>query len=286
MMSTILGDSSDALTALRSPLLLGATIAAGVIAAGLSVFRRGSIRGPKRLSPGETAGSLLGPIGIALCGWALGVLAISALTQAHNPDPSHPPHLSSSAEVVCNGLLDLVVFLLLIGASAVSRPEGIKRLGIGLSRLPFGLVGGLIAIVIVMPLMYYVDGVTEFILDKRHIPHEAHDFLVILKETSAPWLRIAVVLVAGLIAPVTEETFFRGFLQTFFRYSLRSPWAAVCLSAALFALIHPIWTWPQIFFLGVCLGYLYERTGNLWANITLHALFNLASIAVYWNFGK
>ena len=31
---------------------------------------------------------------------------------------------------------------------------------------------------------------------------------------------------------------------------------------------------PPIFLLALCLGYAYERTGNLWTTITMHALFN------------
>ncbi len=58
-------------------------------------------------------------------------------------------------------------------------------------------------------------------------------------------------------------------------------WTAILLTSAMFALVHPKWTWPPIFALSVCLGWLYERTGNLWAPITVHALFNAASTLWY-----
>ncbi len=51
-------------------------------------------------------------------------------------------------------------------------------------------------------------------------------------------------------------------------------WMAILLTSFLFAIIHPLWTAPLIFVLAVCLGYAYERTGNLWAPIVIHALFN------------
>jgi len=57
------------------------------------------------------------------------------------------------------------------------------------------------------------------------------------------------------------------------------------LAAGLFAAVHAWYTWPQIFFLGVCLGYVYERTGNLWATITMHAMFNLTSIYLFVHYG-
>ena len=55
-----------------------------------------------------------------------------------------------------------------------------------------------------------------------------------------------------------------------------------CLLAAsiLFALVHPLPTFPPIFFLSLCLGYVYERTGNLWASIFIHAIFNGSQIAL------
>jgi membrane protease YdiL (CAAX protease family) len=33
--------------------------------------------------------------------------------------------------------------------------------------------------------------------------------------------------------------------------------------------------------LSLCLGYAYERTGNLWAVMTMHAMFNTTSTVLY-----
>jgi membrane protease YdiL (CAAX protease family) len=33
-----------------------------------------------------------------------------------------------------------------------------------------------------------------------------------------------------------------------------------------------------LFLLSMCLGYIYQRTGNLWATITIHAAFNGVSV--------
>ena len=51
-------------------------------------------------------------------------------------------------------------------------------------------------------------------------------------------------------------------------------WVAILLSAALFAALHEPWSIPLIFLLAVALGYLYERTGNLWAAVLAHFGFN------------
>jgi membrane protease YdiL (CAAX protease family) len=50
--------------------------------------------------------------------------------------------------------------------------------------------------------------------------------------------------------------------------------AAALMTAMLFAGVHQPWTWPPIFVLAVCLGIAYERTGNLWVPVVMHASFN------------
>jgi membrane protease YdiL (CAAX protease family) len=51
-------------------------------------------------------------------------------------------------------------------------------------------------------------------------------------------------------------------------------WVAIVLTSGIFAMFHPVWMWAPIFVLSLGLGYVYERTGNLWATITMHCLFN------------
>lgn len=58
-------------------------------------------------------------------------------------------------------------------------------------------------------------------------------------------------------------------------------WLAIVITSVLFAVIHPLWTAPIIFVLSLILGYVYERTGNLWAAVALHAIFNTSSTALY-----
>jgi hypothetical protein len=64
-------------------------------------------------------------------------------------------------------------------------------------------------------------------------------------------------------------------------------WAAVATSSAIFAAIHmePAFLAP-LFVLALGLGYVYERTGNLWVTITAHALFNTAQILLYLAAGR
>ncbi len=58
-------------------------------------------------------------------------------------------------------------------------------------------------------------------------------------------------------------------------------WVAIFITSLGFALLHPSWSWPAIFVLAVGLGYLYERTGNLWAPIIVHLLFNSLQTIIF-----
>jgi membrane protease YdiL (CAAX protease family) len=77
-----------------------------------------------------------------------------------------------------------------------------------------------------------------------------------------------------IIAPIAEEIVFRGYLYKAFRDRFR-PSYAIVLSAALFSAIHlELLAAVPLFVIGVVLAYVYEKTGNLMAPITLHVLNN------------
>jgi membrane protease YdiL (CAAX protease family) len=59
-------------------------------------------------------------------------------------------------------------------------------------------------------------------------------------------------------------------------------WVAILITSLIFALVHDAWSRPAIFVLALGLGYIYERTGKLWASITIHVLFNGFNTLQYW----
>ena len=92
--------------------------------------------------------------------------------------------------------------------------------------------------------------------------------------------RVAVILMAVIVAPVAEEVLFRGyFYGVIRRFGGRIP--ALLTSSLLFAAIHVhLPSFLGLFLLAVILCLLYERTGSLWASITMHAAFNASTIVV------
>lgn len=81
-------------------------------------------------------------------------------------------------------------------------------------------------------------------------------------------------LVTGVLAPVLEETVFRGFLLTSLTRYTSVP-VAVTLSSVAFAACHlSVRDFPQLFALGMVMGFVYARSRNLMSNIVIHGAWN------------
>jgi len=86
---------------------------------------------------------------------------------------------------------------------------------------------------------------------------------------TAPWA-ILLALASGL----REEFFFRGYLQNHL---------GIILTGILFGLAHTIsrrlWAYPvSTFIVGLILGFLYQKTGNLLVPALMHIAFNLIEL--------
>ncbi|MHC5110063.1 MAG: lysostaphin resistance A-like protein [Planctomycetota bacterium] len=89
---------------------------------------------------------------------------------------------------------------------------------------------------------------------------------------------------AGLIAPIAEEIFFRGILQSFLVRHFHDRWRGVMVASVVFGLVHMAvpHSMPALFLMGVILGTLYEKTGSLIAPIAIHAAFNIKTLV--WDY--
>jgi hypothetical protein len=91
---------------------------------------------------------------------------------------------------------------------------------------------------------------------------------------SSWWDRLALGVTAILLAPVAEEIFFRGVLYPAIKQA-GFPRVAWWGTALFFAVVHVnLVTFVPLTVLALALIALYERTDNLLAPITAHAMFN------------
>ena len=106
----------------------------------------------------------------------------------------------------------------------------------------------------------------------------------LLMGSELSWPRfLATLLGAGLLAPVAEELFFRGFLYTALRQRLGIA-TAVTISSAVFAVGHidALGVVAASFIMGIALALAYEYTRSLWVAIAIHAFNNsLATVLAY-----
>ena len=177
-----------------------------------------------------------------------------------------------------------------------------------------GAAAGLLTLLLAGPVVIATLALTQYLITLAGgDASEQHPVLADMPDGGAGLL--LTFIVAGVVIPFGEELLFRGLLQTgllavlhhvvspprrdyathaeadgHLHYvtawppagppSARLRWTAIVLTSALFAVIHPDFSIAAIFVLSLAFGYVYERTGNLWAPIVAHAGFNLFNLAV------
>lgn len=88
--------------------------------------------------------------------------------------------------------------------------------------------------------------------------------------------------VIGLLAPLVEELVFRGaILRSLLKWN-QNHWLCICISAALFAIVHfnPA-QMPHAFLVGWLLGWLYYRTGSIVPGVAVHWVNNSVAYVMY-----
>ncbi len=254
------------------------------------------------------------------------------------------------APLVADTFARLVVVVIMLLIARGRFDAAWPGLGLTGRGLPRGAAGGLIAYLLIAPPLY----LTFFVASRlnewlwHHRPPE-HPLLQAMQAHPGAGPLAMLVFMACVSAPISEELFFRGMLQSFiFRLlaarrhgagggpvsrpaanpahthadardetsvtnklrparaiatvttlnpkpdtlnpqpvaTVADRWLAIGLTALSFALAH-YWispgdgAWlPGLFLLGMGLGYIYERTGNMWADITMHAAFNGVAVTV------
>jgi membrane protease YdiL (CAAX protease family) len=110
----------------------------------------------------------------------------------------------------------------------------------------------------------------------------------VLPDTSGyPLSTVALVLVmASLVAPLSEEAAFRGYCQVVLEREFRGS-AAIMISSALFALAHLPhgFLWPKLlvyFLAGVCFGLTAYLTKSILPGIAVHIIADLTFFTLVW----
>ncbi|KAF7099991.1 hypothetical protein CFC21_101557 [Triticum aestivum] len=130
-----------------------------------------------------------------------------------------------------------------------------------------GLFFALVSISLTGAVMTFLNGATT--------QRETDSLLLLLPLIGSSNISTACLLgITGVLAPILEETVFRGFLMVSLTMWFSTP-VSVLITAVVFAFAHLTpGEFPQLFVLGVALGFSYSQTRNLLTPITVHAAWN------------
>ena len=265
------------------------------------LVRRGPLRQPQRLPPGGSAWPLVLALAWGLFAWILVPTAYLAW-RGYEPGKvdlaTMPPRDVAFLSVARN----LGGFVAVLTADLLIFRGNLTGLGFSRRQGGPGIWSGLLLGCVFVPLVFGASVLIEWLYRAIGYTHpSAHEILHVMGVAADPVVRLALIVGAVVVAPVSEELLFRGHAQTAIRRAFArlttaggdtaavppawATWAAIVLASGLFTSVHPVWTWPPIFLLSLCLGWVYERTGNLWAPVVVHALFNGVSTVIFLNFG-
>ena len=195
--------------------------------------------------------ALVAGLGIALL---VGGLLAAAITLAVGADPGEPP---AGVKIGGTYFLDLVLVASALGFARITaspRPWHFGLRGTPGWSTAWLAMGTWVAFLVVLLGFGLAFGTPE----RENLPEELGI------DTSVAAL-IAVTLLVTVVAPITEELFFRGYFFTALR-SWKGVWPAAIVTGLVFGLIHagsaePIFLVPlALFGFGLCV--LYWRTGR------------------------
>jgi membrane protease YdiL (CAAX protease family) len=106
------------------------------------------------------------------------------------------------------------------------------------------------------------------------------DSVKLLQTSKDPMVLILMAVAAVLVAPISEEVVFRGYLYPAAK-KFAGPWMAALCTGLVFAAAHgSLAALLPLFIFGVVLALLYEKTGSIWAPVAVHFCFNGATVGV------
>lgn len=218
----------------------------------------------------------------------LGVMVVGILTSLQGKNiPGLLPGQLGAGEMGYFLTGFLVQFLATVGfvyLFAVFLPRGQwKDLGISKARpgsyFRYGVIGGILLIIMVLVIGYGLKYLQpdlqpqyyeEMLRSATRIP----DFLVIL-------------VVGAILAPLSEEIFYRGMLYPVFRKYLGPMWGAI-LAGLVFGLAHwDLWRTIPLALGGIGLCYIYEKSGSILVSVVAHGVWNgVISILIYLSLSR
>ncbi len=219
---------------------------------------------------------------LTLIPWIILALGLASLNSSGKTTQRH--HLSPQADLI--SAIITFLFSVLVEAAFLIAPfyfanrtnpaSGNHRRSVfnalGFRRFQWPATLGMIVLLFLA--FYLVNGLYQYVITVFHLNLQTNDQAILQQSKDAPLTTYATLIASVLVAPICEETFFRGFVFAGFLH--RMPVAvAIFLSSLLFAIAHAdLGSFAVLFFIGLALAFVRWRTRSLWPGILLHLLNN------------
>lgn len=178
-------------------------------------------------------------------------------------------------DIIHGGVVFLGLVLFIGMFMYFRRINPMRQFGL-LRRNPFAcaaMAAGLLASA--FPLVMLAGQLTQLALNGKARPQNIVEFFLTASEGSDKGVVYLTMLLGVVVAPVAEETIFRGYIYGVLKRYTGAVAAAV-ISAGVFAAMHlSLSSLPPLFVLALCFTLAYEATGSLLVNIFMHSFFNL-----------
>jgi membrane protease YdiL (CAAX protease family) len=211
-------------------------------------------------------------------------------------DGSLVEEVQAAAEAAVSGpgaveMLANVLFLLLVCMGLLFYLRQVRDLDpaqlFGVRRLSVWqtLGAGVLGLLLLLPVVLVVSAGYTGWLQARWPDLEPQETVKLFLESDGLATKWIMAGAAVIVAPLVEETVFRGFVYGVLkRYS--DTWFAALMSSAMFALAHfHLGSALPLFVLAMGFTLAYERTGSLLVPMVMHALFNGVTLLVLLIFG-
>ena len=142
------------------------------------------------------------------------------------------------------------------------------------------IAAGLIDVFKIWFLTWFISLLYIFLLFDSGITVPGNERLSKLLQNPSLVILFFNILLIAVIAPIVEETLFRGVLLGSLK-TYCGPWTAIIVSAAIFSALHlELLGFVPRFVLGIGLGYLYIKHNSIFPSVAFHGFNNLLAVIV------
>jgi membrane protease YdiL (CAAX protease family) len=208
----------------------------------------------------------------------VGFFSLAVLGSSGTAEPGDVARTLTAKNVAENVIGSLLLLGIVIGFLTVRRLSPVKLFGLRQMPVWRAVLVAVLLIAAIFPILLFVTLLTQLAMSGQVHEQEVVTFFRNAAGSNQTSSVIALYVMAVIVAPIMEETMFRGYL-----YGVFKGWAgalpSAIFTATLFAAVHnSLSVFPSLLFLALALTVAYEWSGSLLLPMAMHATFNATQL--------